>query len=303
MYWRPMTALLLLSSAASPPAPARADDAPKAVAEAVARQILDDSKPDAEREALVETHAVLSDRLIEAMAAGLKPGTPDEYRRIPWIWRVAIAAGKRNEAGELARILGVALPTPGGKLDDWRAVVVGGGLINGVSQAGEWPGPRFEAVVKGDPGLSERWRRCIELAAAMADDEAVATGTRYDALRVIGVEPWDRRGAQLFRYLVRGIHPELQMGAISGLSDVQSPPAAVAQALASGLEHYAKPNLELALDALLRDEARASVLLDLLADGRLKADRLGEARVKVLKAHASEAVRTRAGKLLGADAK
>ena len=61
----------------------------------------------------------------------------------------------------------------------------------------------------------------------MADDDKVPSGTRYDALRVLGVEPWEKRGAQLVRYLGNK-NAELQMGAVSGLGDVHSPEAAKA---------------------------------------------------------------------------
>jgi hypothetical protein len=266
-------------------------------AEGLARRLLDDSVPGAEREKIVADHPDLSSELISGMVADLKPGTPEEYRRIPWIWRVAIAAGRRNDERELRRLLDVSLPGPGAPLDDWRAVVIGGGLINGVSLAGVWPAERFEQLVSGRGGLEARWRRSLEQAAAMADDERVKSGTRYDALRMLGVEPWDRRGAQLFRYLLKGVHAELQQGAISGLSDVRSP--SVSQALLSGMGHYSAHNRDLALDALIRDEARAAALLDAVADGPLKGSDLGAGRVERLLKHPDDSVRQRAGDLLG----
>ena len=133
------------------------------------------------------------------------------------------------------------------------------------------------------------------LAAGKADDEAVTTGTRYDALRMLGVEPWDRRGAHLFRYLLKGVHPELQQGAISALGDVRSP--AVGQALLSGLAHYSAQNRAFLLDALLRDEGRAAALLDAVAAGRLMPDDLGKARVEALRNHAAGAIRSRSAEL------
>src|SRR5688572_1522312 len=61
-----------------------------------AKQILDASKPGAEREAVIAAHAGRAGEIMAAMVSDLQPGTPEEYKRIPWIWRVAIAAGKRN---------------------------------------------------------------------------------------------------------------------------------------------------------------------------------------------------------------
>ena len=252
---------------------ARADEARE-----LAARLLDETVSREGREAIVREHPELAARLLAEMTAGLAPGSPEEARRIPWIWRVAIAAARRDEGPEVLRILDVALPAPGAPLDDWRAVVVGGGIINGLTLAGRWPAERIEGLLKGHAGLEARWRRAIDLAAGKADDEAVTTGTRYDALRMLGVEPWDRCGAHLFRYLLKGVHPELQQGAISALGDVRSP--AVGQALLSGLAHYSAQNRAFLLDALLRDEGRAAALLDAVAAGRLTPDDLGKARVE-----------------------
>jgi hypothetical protein len=280
---------------------AKGADAPKSdqakPAAELARTLLDDSKPRDQREAIIADHPELAPALIAAMAADLPKDAQEEYRRIPWIWRVAIAGGKRNDAEELRQLLAVSLPADGAPLDDWRAVVLGGGLINGISLAGDWPGERLEHVLQGHPELAARWRRSIDLAAVMADDDRVRSGTRYDALRMLGAESWDRRGAQLFRYLLKGVHPELQQGAVSALSDVRSP--STAQALLSGLPHYSAANRALALDALLRDAGRTSALLDALSDGRLRRDDLGADRIKRLVQHPNADLQRRAAMILG----
>jgi hypothetical protein len=130
----------------------------------------------------------------------------------------------------------------------------------------------------------------------MADDESVKTGTRYDALRMIAMDSWGKRGAQLVKYLAKGVNDELQQGAISGLSDMQSPP--VAAALASGLGHYSKSNREFALDALLRDESRVGVLLDEIAAGRVGKANLGEKRIERLKGLKDEKLANRSRSFL-----
>src|SRR5207244_2573189 len=105
-------------------------------------------------------------------------------------------------------------------------------------------------------------------AAAMADDEKVRTGTRYDALRIIPLEGWKMRGEQLTKHLKAGVHDELQMGAISGASDVDA--AEVAQLLADGLAHFSPGNRSLAIDALLRTESRNAALIEVLEQRRVK---------------------------------
>lgn len=266
---------------------------------AIARQILDDALPQADREALIAKHPEASAELIAALVEDLTPGTDEEYRRIPWIWRVAIAGGRRNDAKELAQLLDASLPAPSARLDDWRAVVIGGGLINGVSLEGVWPAARFQEVLAGRPDLRPRWHGAIELASVMADDEKIKTGTRYDALRMLGVEPWDRCGAQLFRYLVKGVDPELQQGGVSGLADVPTPCAG--PALLSGMNHYTPHVQNFALDALLRDEGRISALLDAVAEGRLDKSKLGAKRIATLVNHPQEDLKRRAVELLGAE--
>jgi putative heme-binding domain-containing protein len=268
----------------------------KADAVALAKQLLDEKVSSARRQALIDEHPALAAELVSALVADLKPGTKEEYRRIPWIWRVAVAAGKRNDAGQLRKLLAGSLPRAREPLRDWQAVVVGGGVINGISLAGPWPGPRLDELVKDDADLKKRWERSRDLAAVMADDTKVPTGTRYDALRMIALAGWDRRGPQLAKYLAKGTHNELTMGAISGLSDLDSP--RVAALLLGGLDHFSPGNRKLAVDALLRTDDRTTALLDALQAGKVKRTELTTAQVKALRNHKNRAVRARAEKLL-----
>ncbi len=242
-------------------------DSPSQRADALARQILDTAQPVSLREAIIQGHPELAADLVAAMAHGLGSDRAEEYRRIPWIWRVAVASGRRNDPTEVHRLLVVALPADGQSLADWRAVVIGGGIINGITQAGTWPAERIEVLLHNDPQLSRRWQRTLELAAAMADDETVPPGTRYDALRMIGLDTWDHRGAQLARYLAKGINPELQQGAISALGDMPDPHSSTA--LLSGVEYYNGGNRKLMIEALLRSDPRRETLLDAIEAGRL----------------------------------
>jgi hypothetical protein len=181
-------------------------------------------------------------------------------------------------------------------LREWQAVVIGGGVVNGISLTGAWPGDRVEELLRGENDLKARWRRVPDLAAAMADDEKVKTGTRYDALRILGVESWKKRGAHLTKYLASGTHNEVQQGAIGALNDVNA--REVAPALISALPNFSDRNRNAALNALLRDDARMLALLDAVEAGRIKASDLGEARTQKLKAASDKKVSARAEKLL-----
>lgn len=280
---------------ARPTEPARAPSNPLQPA-AIARLLLDDGEPQDRREKLIADNPRLASRLIREMTADLPADAKEEYRRIPWIWRVAIAAGKRNEPESIVEILRESLPADGQRLRDWQAVVIGGGLINGISQAGPWPATRIERLLEGQDQLRARWRRSLTLSAEMADNEKTPMGTRYDALRMIALEGWDRRGEQLAKYLGKEINAELQMGAVSGLADIESPRAT--RALLDNWDHYVPRNRELALDALLRSTDRVAALLDAVQAGRVKRESLGDERMRKLIEHADDKLRSRAREVL-----
>jgi hypothetical protein len=268
-------------------------------APSIAKSILDDSRPAEERQKLAAENPAISRELVKEMIVGLEsqPDLKEEYRRIPWIWRVAVAAGKRNHDDEIRRLLDVSLPNKGEKLRDWQAVVIGGGIINGIGLVGGWPAERIGSIVAHDPELQTRWEQVQVQAAVMTEDESVFKGTRYDAIRILGVGTWDHRGAQIFRYLLKGVDDELQMGAISALGDMRSP--SVGQALLSGFAHYSKTNRNMALDALIHDETRIDALLDGLEDGRVAKSALGDDRIGTLKKLKDPKLKLRVEKLFG----
>jgi hypothetical protein len=264
--------------------------------EVLAQQILDSSRPNADREKTIAQASIDAGTLITALVKGLEPGTPEEYVRIPWIWRVAVAAGRRNQVAELRSVLAASLPERDQPLRDWQAVVIGGGVVNGVSLAGGWPSDRLAELLRGEKSLTARWRRVPDLAAAMAADERVKTGTRYDALRILGTESWRRRGGAVAKYLVEGTHAEVQQGAIGALGDMKG--EASARALVDALPHLSDRNRNSALNALMRDDKRMEMLLDAVAAGRVARSALGDARVEKLKNASNSRIRDRSAQVL-----
>ncbi|MBS0266861.1 MAG: HEAT repeat domain-containing protein [Planctomycetes bacterium] len=275
---------------AKPALPAAAPQTPAQIA----AQLLDGTRPEAEREALVRDHLDRAADIIVALTTDLPNDEKEEYRRIPWIWRVAIAAGKQNDTTRVRQVLEVSLPRLGQPLRDWQAVVVGGGLINAFSQLGIWPDARLRELVKDSADLEQRWKQVLSQAVTMADDAKINTGTRYDALRIVPLSGWKASGAQLQKYLQRGVHDELQMGAISGSSDVDVPE--VPRLLAAGVPYFNAENRGLAIDALLRTPARAVVLVEALEAGTIQPAHLTAAQAKQLLAVKDDALRARAEK-------
>lgn len=266
-------------------------------AEAIAAAILDDGKSGEERQRLIDENPKLAGPIVAAMAS--MPGLTteeEEYRRIPWIWRVAVAAGKRNDEEQLVDLLRASLPKRGEKLADWQAVVVGGGVINGVSLAGQWPKPRIDELLEGKPDLTERWIDSQAQAAKMADDEKVRHGTRYDALRMLALDGFEKRGEQLVKYLAKEIDGELQMGAVSALADIDEPSAT--KALITHFRDLNDGNRQLTLDGLVRGEAQRKLLLDAVEAGRITPADLGPERIERLRSDKNAAIARRAQELL-----
>ena len=178
----------------------------------------------------------------------------EEYRRIPWIWRVAIDAGRANDAKVLGGLLEISLPKKGEALRDWQAVVLGGGIINGLSLEGVPPGKRLAELIRDKPELDKRWADTLKQLRAMADAGKVPDGTRYDALRVVALDSWKVAEPRLAKYLAKSANAELQQGAVSGLVDAEDPGAT--GLLVRSLSDLTEGNRKIAVAGLLRTPAR-----------------------------------------------
>ncbi len=236
----------------------------------IAAALLNDQGDAKTRNELIAVNVDRAGPLLAEMARGLGTDPAEEYRRIPWIWRVAVAAGKKNDRVILKSVLEVSLPQVEEPLRDWQAVVLGGGVINGVSLAGAWPGPRIQEILAGDDALARRWTRALEKAGALADDQQVTRGTRYDALRMIPLLGWEASGPKLRNYLTSTTHPELQMGAVSGCGDLDDRRAA--EALIDALPGLHRDNVKYAVAALHRNSERKHLLEEAVAAGRVPAE-------------------------------
>ncbi len=264
----------------------------------VAAWLIDDDHPAAEREKLISTSLQNAGEIVSLMAKGLpeESGSKEEYRRIPWIWRVAIAVGKSGNKDQIRDVLTAAMPGNGRPLQHWQAVVIGGGLINGISLSGRWPSEELQSIVSQDDDLSMQWKSALALSITMADDDSVPTGTRYDALRMVAMLEWADIRAQFERYLKMGINDELQMGVVSGLSDVNDP--AVAPLLIAAFDHLSTHNRQLAIGALTRTEERILGLLEAVKSGKLPPELKKDESIIQLLQHPERAVRSMAQQVL-----
>lgn len=263
--------LLGLTMALAGPAHAQTQlpDAKSATPQAIAAALLDEAQDQKAREGLARDAAPRAMPIVQALLVGLPDrDEAEEYRRIPWIWRVAVAAGRARDEAALEALMDGSMPKGNERLRDWQAVVLGGGIVMGLSQAGASPRDVIAPWLARDTARTARWSRSLELAERMADDPGVRNGTRYDALRMLAVLPFDRVGAQLTRYLSREVDAELQMGAIGGLSDLPDPRAA--EALVQHMPQYTERNRGLAINALLKTDAGRARLKSAIAAGAVQ---------------------------------
>ncbi len=259
----------------------------------IAPFLLDENQPVERRQKVIDQRPGMGPGIISLLAADIpSDDIEEEYRRIPWIWRVAIAVGKRNDGGEIRDVLEVSVPTGDQPLRDWQAVVIGGGLINGAGQLGLWPSTRMNEILEGLPHVKAAWPRVLELSAKMADDTAVKPGTRYDALRMVALQNPATAIPHLQRYLAKDTPTSLQMGAVSGLADIDSPEATAL--LIHSLEFLSGRNRELAIEGLLRSDVRAATLSKEISAGRLS---LTSEEQTSLRQHPVQAIRHRAKQL------
>ncbi|WP_372639204.1 hypothetical protein [Fodinibius sp.] len=265
-------------------------------AEDIARQLLDEDVVEEERRALAGEQAGRAAEVLRALTRDLESGTDEEARRIPWIWRVSIEATGRNDAEQIRRLAEVGLPERDEPLLNWQVVVLGGGIVNGLSREGHWPRPRIREILAGHPQMESRWQRAVERSYEVAEDPDIPYPWRYDALRLIAMDEPGQSIPELHSYLQPNLDYHLHMGAISGLSDIRSPD--VAGLLLSGWSYYNEQNRNLVLEGLLRTERRTRALLDAMEEGTLRPDELGEEHAEELKNHENPELRKRAKQLL-----
>ena len=82
-----------------------------------------------------------------------------------------------------------------------RVVVIGGGIINGISQLNVWPQKRMSEIIAEDRILNRGWNATLKQSFAIADNEKIAAGTRYDALRIVVLADTNEAIKALSKYL------------------------------------------------------------------------------------------------------
>lgn len=265
-----LAGLFALVSSSESPAQVAAQ-VPAQVAAQVAQEILAQTG-ESQREGLIDKHKSMARDLILAWTKdlGTNPADPNsgslEYQRIPSIWRAAILAIRdpATRKAALGDLVDLSLPEPTGPMRDWQAVVLGGAIINGLSLEGLWPKVELEKLLAEHPDWKPRWDRALELAKSDAYNPKVPIGTRYDAIRILAMLPAEQAVGKVSPFLdlegpvLGGLDPaskdELQMGAISALSDIDGPE--MFEPMLSKYSNFSYGNQKLAYQAMQRTDQR-----------------------------------------------
>ena len=265
-----LAGLFALVSGSESPAQVAAQ-VPAQVAAQVAQEILAQTG-ESQREGLIDKHKSMARDLILAWTKdlGTNPADPNsgslEYQRIPSIWRAAILAIRdpATRKAALGDLVDLSLPEPTGPMRDWQAVVLGGAIINGLSLEGLWPKVELEKLLAEHPDWKPRWDRALELAKSDAYNPKVPIGTRYDAIRILAMLPAEQAVGKVSPFLdlegpvLGGLDPaskdELQMGAISALSDIDGPE--MFEPMLSKYSNFSYGNQKLAYQAMQRTDQR-----------------------------------------------
>jgi putative membrane-bound dehydrogenase-like protein len=255
--------------------PGIAPDLPEKVSEA-AELLLAPGLDPSRRQRIIDRFWPKADQILHHWSPLQPWSAEDQVRLIPTIWMLTNRACKSGDQDLARRILDEALPRIDATIDDWRVVVLGGAVVGGLSDSITWPRPAIESWMESDTQRMACWQRVLKFSIEKAADEKTSTGTRYDALRLVGMLPEEQAIAALQPYWDREVNEELRMGAISAASDIESPQSI--SLLFAAAKNESGHLRSLAIDGLLRTRSGRRALVEGLQLSRLPADALTAAQ-------------------------
>ncbi|MEZ6091076.1 MAG: HEAT repeat domain-containing protein [Pirellulaceae bacterium] len=224
----------------------------------IAPFLLDERESSERRQQAIDQRPGMGPAIVSLLANDSGSGDDaTQQLRLDWIERTARAIGLRNDGGEIRDLLEVALPSEDETLVQWQSVAISG-VIDGLSQAKQWPAERIANVLLGAASLRPQWRSMLTEAASMIDDSRLTTGVRGDAMRIVALAEPDQAIERLRPYLSTNVDDGLRWRAISGFSDIDSPEAC--EQLIQALPNFQSKNRELTLAALFRMREHAVAL-------------------------------------------
>jgi putative membrane-bound dehydrogenase-like protein len=230
-------------------------------------------------------------RLLSAILKAQPPAGHEEgYSAL--VSELAQLAGARKNADEIsAVVVDLANETDKKALRrQWSAVL---GIAKGLRSRGG----SLNALLSGKPAADEI-RKLFEHAAVTAKDDAASQDLREQACAMLEYAEYPLAGPVLLG-VIQGDTPQpLRLRAISALATHAA--TEIGPALLEQLQRQTPAVRRAILDALLANPARAAMLLDQIAAGRLRAAELDPLQAGRLLKYPDAKLRERAGQLLAA---
>jgi putative membrane-bound dehydrogenase-like protein len=235
------------------------------------------------------------------LTALLKPenGLTDKATpgRLVLVQELAALAGARQEASEIATLLG-ALRTLSGK-DEVRWQMAGlNGLAAGMGRRGRQLSDFLGVLPAEHRQASDTAEELLAQAGHICTESKRETSERVDAIRLLAHARSETALPILSRLLVDDLIPGVRLAAVRALT--AQPSADVPRLLMKSWATYTPPLRREVIESMLRQPDRARFLLDELEAKRVAPGDLDAASQKRLLKHAQADIRQRASKLFQA---
>ena len=228
--------------------------------------------------------------LLAAVLSSGSSNAPADSSKLDLVAELAQLVGANKSGDELAAVL-AALPQRDAEEQLPDAVVLG--LSKGLRSRGA----SLEQVLAGRPE-ADRVRQFFEQAIKTADNKEAPAELRQQAIALLEFAPEELAGATLLAIVESDADQALRVRAVSALSAQASPEAAAA--LLASLSEQTPTVRRAMLEALLATPQRVSLLLDYIAEGKLRATELDTLQAGRLINHSDAELRARAAELLAA---
>ena len=211
--------------------------------------------------------------------------------------KLAAMTGAKGDEAEIVRLLNLIAEGKGGAVAATALLDgLGQGTRNGKKPITAWwanPSAGAESVIA-------KLRGRFEQAAMLVKEDSAAVADRTAAAGLLALGPFELAGPALAEVLVPTSSSDLQLTAVRSLAAHTDPK--VGGLLLDKWSGYGPALRREVLDSLLARPDRVLKLLDAIEKKQVSPSELDPARIAILKAHPTAAVRTRAAVILKASA-
>ncbi len=204
---------------------------------------------------------------------------------------LAELAGARNRKDEVAAVLEAV------EIYQKKNAALAGAILKRLARGFERSGSPLRKLVASSPESAKRaFAQLLSEARAIASDASRSPSEHAEAVRTLGLGTYENERSLLAGFLDSRSPREIQLAALSALDRFED--ARIAGIIVAAWPGLSPRVKDRAADVLLARPDRLLALLDAVASDRFAALDLGTSRLKLVREHADERVRTRAASAL-----